>query len=96
MGNGNYEGLVSRGAGFARNRAIDLRKRQGTYCDNSTPNRFLAMLDSDDRINPTRIAAQLQYMMSLDPDIVNGLYLDVLLNEILQIRQGTTPAGPIH
>ena len=55
---------VSRGAGFARNRAVDLRKQVDS---SSTLHRFIAMLDSDDLMLPTRIASQVQHLMSLDP-----------------------------
>eukprot|EP00977_Amphora_coffeiformis_P002738 scaffold521_cov167-Amphora_coffeaeformis.AAC.29 len=62
---------VSRGAGFARNRAVNLRNQNDSTPSSccSTQHRFVAMLDSDDLMQPTRIAAQVQYLTRLDPDI---------------------------
>uniref|UniRef100_A0A7S4R887 Glycosyltransferase 2-like domain-containing protein n=1 Tax=Ditylum brightwellii TaxID=49249 RepID=A0A7S4R887_9STRA len=53
----------SRGAGYARNRAASLRKKDNIDKDNHY---FLCLLDSDDVMHPTRIVEQVTYMLSLD------------------------------
>jgi len=48
---------IARGAGYARNRAVDLRKEStAEHC-------FLCMLDSDDVMHPTRVVQQVSCMM---------------------------------
>jgi glycosyltransferase involved in cell wall biosynthesis len=51
---------VARGAGYARNRAVALRPTTATAQRN-----YLCMLDSDDRMQPTRIAQQVAFLQSL-------------------------------
>ncbi|GKY95284.1 hypothetical protein MPSEU_000490400 [Mayamaea pseudoterrestris] len=49
---------VSRGAGYARNRAVELRR-------NAAPSTcFLCMLDSDDIMKPNRVTEQVNYMIT--------------------------------
>ena len=58
---------VSRGAGFARNRAVDLRRNVSS---SSGTTRLIAMLDSDDAMYPHRLAVQSQYLCNIpDPDV---------------------------
>jgi glycosyltransferase involved in cell wall biosynthesis len=52
---------TSRGAGYARNRAAQLRP-------NPNPDGFLCWLDSDDLMAPTRIYRQVQYLLSLEEE----------------------------
>lgn len=57
---------ISRGAGFARNRAVDLRKDAlSCLTQEEGPRRFLAMLDSDDVMHPQRLAAQAHYLCNI-------------------------------
>lgn len=49
---------MSRGAGYARNRAVDLRNEL------HEPTCFLCMLDSDDVMSPYRVAEQVHFMMT--------------------------------
>jgi glycosyltransferase involved in cell wall biosynthesis len=52
---------VSRGAGYARNRAVALRPT----VPSCSSERYLCLLDSDDRMQPTRIVEQLTYLRGL-------------------------------
>jgi glycosyltransferase involved in cell wall biosynthesis len=52
---------IGRGAGFARNRAVDLQTED-------SPHHFLCLLDSDDTMHPHRIAEQTSCMLDLSPD----------------------------
>lgn len=58
---------VARGAGYARNRATELRARNdGPSCTPSPPaSSYLCLLDSDDIMHPFRIAEQLSAMLSI-------------------------------
>jgi glycosyltransferase involved in cell wall biosynthesis len=71
---------VARGAGYARNRAVEMRSNQLHTNDSSTSSnedqqsqpapvavtdRFLCMLDSDDVMHPTRVAHQVAHLLSL-------------------------------
>ncbi|GAX29481.1 hypothetical protein FisN_16Hh076 [Fistulifera solaris] len=51
---------MSRGAGYARNRAVDM------YA--SSQKTILCWLDADDRMMPTRVAEQVDYLMQLPND----------------------------
>lgn len=51
---------VARGAGFARNRATELRRNKI-----SSENSFICLLDSDDIMSPSRVAEQLAMMLSI-------------------------------
>jgi Glycosyl transferase family 2 len=78
---GKSSDTVSRGAGYARNRAAELRikhKRDGGICnDNSNDNNknkqsvenFLCMLDSDDVMHETRVAEQCSALIKLPKDL---------------------------
>lgn len=62
---------VARGAGYARNRATELRARnESPTCTptQSSSASFLCMLDSDDVMHPFRIAEQLNAMLSIPSD----------------------------
>jgi len=59
---GQGEAGVGRGAGFARNRAVDLQTRV------SSSHHFLCLLDSDDTMHPHRIAEQASYMLDLSTE----------------------------
>lgn len=52
---------VSRGAGYARNRAVALRPT----VPSCRSERYLCLLDSDDRMQPTRIVEQLTFLRRL-------------------------------
>ena len=54
---------VSRGAGYARNQAVKIRRAHST-----TQHCFLCLLDSDDLMHPTRVSVQVRFMMSLSED----------------------------
>lgn len=57
----------ARGAGYARNRAIQMHPDEKLSCSNAT--RFLCLLDSDDIMHRHRIAEQTNYMMNItDPE----------------------------
>lgn len=58
---------VSRGAGYARNQAVYMRKSI-----NNMKEHFLCFLDSDDRMYPTRIVEQLHYFWTLKKDTNNN------------------------
>jgi len=60
---------VARGAGFARNRAAELRCHSNDS-DNSVTTSFLCLLDSDDIMHHNRIAEQLNVMLSTPQDDV--------------------------
>jgi glycosyltransferase involved in cell wall biosynthesis len=66
----NSNDAVARGAGYARNRAVELgsRKRHGKEYHNGRHYSFLCLLDSDDIMYPTRVAEQVHFMMSLKED----------------------------
>jgi glycosyltransferase involved in cell wall biosynthesis len=66
----NSSDAVARGAGYARNRAVELgsRKRHDKEHHNGRPFSFLCLLDSDDIMYPTRVAEQVHCMMSLNED----------------------------
>jgi Glycosyl transferase family 2 len=53
------EGSCSRGAGYARNRAVELRSQS------TVKHRFLCWLDSDDIMHPTRIYHQVTAMLDI-------------------------------
>ena len=61
---------IARGAGFARNRAVEIRECMGDTNDAtiSSGEHFLCLLDSDDTMHPTRVAEQVSTMMSLSDD----------------------------
>lgn len=58
---------VARGAGYARNRATELRARNDDPSSTPTPptSSYLCLLDSDDIMHPFRIAEQLSAMLSI-------------------------------
>jgi glycosyltransferase involved in cell wall biosynthesis len=68
---------VARGAGYARNRAVEMRSNQLKALSNgqhdqkpqqapvAAVDRFLCMLDSDDVMHPTRVAHQVAHLLSL-------------------------------
>lgn len=58
---------VARGAGYARNRATELRARNGGSSSTPSPpsSSYLCLLDSDDIMHPFRIAEQLSAMLSI-------------------------------
>lgn len=65
---GKAQDRIARGAGYARNRAVDLRKDATTTTNPSwqpPPERYLCMLDSDDIMKPTRIAEQVNFLLSI-------------------------------
>ena len=62
---------VARGAGFARNRAAKLRSRSKDG-DNSATTSFMCLLDSDDIMHHSRIAEQLNVMLSIPQDDAGG------------------------
>jgi hypothetical protein len=53
---------VSRGAGFARNRAVEMRRRSSSSTNHYN---FLCLLDSDDYMHPTRISEQCRYLLTM-------------------------------
>jgi glycosyltransferase involved in cell wall biosynthesis len=53
---------VGRGAGYARNRAVEMRQ------DSTAKHNFLCLLDSDDLMHPTRVAQQTKYLLSLSQE----------------------------
>jgi glycosyltransferase involved in cell wall biosynthesis len=60
---------VARGAGYARNRAAELRARNNYPSPTpTTPSSYLCLLDSDDIMHPFRIAEQLGVMLSIPED----------------------------
>lgn len=67
-------GTSSRGAGYARNRAADLRRKATESTTGYIPpkshvdHRFLCILDADDIMHPTRIAEQTRAMHRIFPD----------------------------
>ena len=65
---GKAEDGISRGAGYARNRAVHLRNVEDTdSASRQASTRLLAMLDSDDVMMPTRLVTQARFWCSL-PD----------------------------
>ena len=62
----NVDG-VARGAGYARNRATELRARKDgpSSTPSPPPSSYLCLLDSDDIMHPFRIAEQLRAMLSI-------------------------------
>lgn len=58
----------SRGAGYARNRAIEMNNQQDDTKNNNNKNniKFLCLLDSDDIMHPHRVAEQALCMLALD------------------------------
>ena len=61
---------MAHGAGFARNRAIELRGDTLKEDPDNNTNRFLCLLDSDDTMHRHRVAEQTHYMLfKLDPDL---------------------------
>ena len=56
---------VARGAGYARNRAVDIRHEKRFSSSTRVDHKFLCLLDSDDTMHPTRVAEQLHCMLSL-------------------------------
>mmetsp|Transcript_17111 Transcript_17111/g.49115 ORF Transcript_17111/g.49115 Transcript_17111/m.49115 type:complete len:561 (-) Transcript_17111:78-1760(-) len=67
---GTNEDGVARGAGYARNRATELRARNADPLSTPTQSSvsYLCMLDSDDIMHPFRIAEQLSAMLSIPED----------------------------
>ena len=59
---------IARGAGFARNQAVALRDYGMPSTAKSSEYQFLCLLDSDDTMHRTRVAEQVYYMLSLDPE----------------------------
>ena len=60
---------VARGAGYARNRAVEIRNSiHDTMEETNSDHHFLCLLDSDDTMHPTRVAEQVSCMMSLCKD----------------------------
>lgn len=53
---------VGRGAGYARNRAVDMR---GSKSATKTLHQFLCMLDSDDVMHPARVVEQVAVLLAL-------------------------------
>ena len=61
---------LARGAGFARNKAIELRGDMLKEDPDDNTHRFLCLLDSDDTMHHHRVAEQTHYMLfKLDPDL---------------------------
>ena len=60
---------VGRGAGYARNRAIELNSKQDPQ-EQDPPDQhwYLCFLDSDDTMQPSRVAEQTQYLVTEFPD----------------------------
>ena len=58
-------GEPARGAGFARNQAVKLLNKKNKP-NTELEHQFLCLLDSDDIMNPNRIAEQLSFMLGLD------------------------------
>jgi glycosyltransferase involved in cell wall biosynthesis len=64
-------GTSSRGAGYARNRAVELRRKTNESATRYIPRvdyQFLCILDADDIMHPTRIAEQSRAMHGIFPD----------------------------
>ncbi|KAL3789720.1 hypothetical protein ACHAW5_009981 [Stephanodiscus triporus] len=64
-------GTRSRGAGYARNRAVDLRRDDDDDDDEGEDDdgggrHFLCIMDADDVMRPTRVAEQARAMLDLD------------------------------
>jgi glycosyltransferase involved in cell wall biosynthesis len=55
-----------RGAGYARNRAIELNSKENNNQNHS--HQFLCLLDSDDTMHAHRVAEQTNHMLQLSPD----------------------------
>jgi glycosyltransferase involved in cell wall biosynthesis len=63
-------GSQSRGAGYARNRAVAMRAYTSTHVEEKEDNvwRFLCWLDSDDIMEESRVCHQIQEFMSMSSD----------------------------
>jgi hypothetical protein len=59
---------VARGAGYARNRAVNIRDEKRFSSSTRADHKFLCLLDSDDTMHPARVAEQLHCMLALQRD----------------------------